>query len=122
MRTNGFFEFLAHFVDLTDPREDRGRNHSLTDMVALALCGTICGADSWADIERFAKAHIEWFEQFLELEYGVPSHDTFGRVFSRLDTEEFSGCITAWIKELNLTLEKCCVALSGSGWCRRKDE
>ena len=121
MRTNGFFEFLAHFVDLTDPREDRGRNHSLIDMVALALCGTICGADSCADIERFCKAHIEWFERFLELKHGVPSHDTFGRVFSRLDTEEFSGCITAWTKELDLKLEKCCVAIDGKTLRRSHD-
>ena len=79
MHANGFFEFLTHFVDLTDPRVDRGLNHSLRDMVGLALCGTICGANSWADIERFAKAHIEWFEQFLDLEHGIPSHETFGR-------------------------------------------
>ena len=75
--------------------------------------GTLCGADSWADIERFAKAHFEWFRQFLGLEHGVPSHDTFGRVFSRLDTDEFSNCITTWIRELNLSLEKCCVAIDG---------
>jgi hypothetical protein len=86
---NGYFEFLTYFVDLTDPRKDRGLNHNLLDMVALALCGTIAGADSWADIERFAVAHREWFEEFLELPHGVPSHDTFSRVFARLDTAEF---------------------------------
>ena len=56
---NGYFEFLAHFVDLTDPREDCGLNHLLIDGIGLALCGTICGANSCADIERFSKAHIE---------------------------------------------------------------
>ena len=56
---NGYFEFLAHFVELTDPREDRGANHNLLDLVGLALCGTLCGANSWADIERFALALIE---------------------------------------------------------------
>ena len=113
MRTNGFFEFLAHFVDLTDPRVDRGKNHSLKDLVGLALCGTICGADTWADIERFALNNIEWFRQFLELEYGVPSHDTFSRVFSRLDTEEFGKCIAGWIKEWNLSVEGSTVAIDG---------
>ena len=113
MRTNGFFEFLAHFVDLTDPRVDRGKNHSLKDMVGLALCGTICGADSWADIERFALNNIKWFRQFLKLKHGVPSHDTFGRVFSRLDTEEFGECIAAWIKDWNLTVEGSTVAIDG---------
>ena len=55
---NGDLEFLARFVDLTDPRDDRERNQFLRDMVAVAICGTICGANSRADIERFAKAHI----------------------------------------------------------------
>lgn len=56
MLKNGYFKFLTFFVDLTDPREDRGRNHRLQDLIALALCGTICGANTWADIERFANA------------------------------------------------------------------
>jgi len=72
---NGYFEFLAHFVDLTDPRKERGRNHKLLDMVALALCGTLAGANSWADIERFCLGHQDWFEEFLELPCGIPSPD-----------------------------------------------
>ena len=67
---NGYFEFLAFFVDLSDPRKDRGENHQLLDMVGLALCGTIAGANSWAAIERFAVAPQEWLEQFLELPCG----------------------------------------------------
>lgn len=110
---NGYFEFLAHFVDLTDPREDRGYNHNLFDIVALALCGTICGANSWADIERFAKGHQGWFEQFLELPFGVPSHDTFGRVFARLDTDEFQQCLGRWVEQLQLQLEGQTVAIDG---------
>lgn len=111
--TNRYFEFLAHFVPLSDPRADRGANHHLHDMIALALCGTICGADNWADIERFANAHIEWFEQFLELPQGVPSHDTFSRVFARLDTAEFQQCMSAWIEELQLNLQGQTVAIDG---------
>jgi predicted transposase YbfD/YdcC len=110
---NGYFEFLAHFVDLTDPRKDRGANHNLFDVVGLALCGTICGANSWADIERFAVAHQEWFEQFLELPYGVPSHDTFGRVFARLDTDEFQACLGKWVEQLQLQLDGQTVAIDG---------
>jgi len=113
MRTNGYFEFLTYFVDLEDPRADRGNNHSLIDMVGLVLCGTICGADTWADIERFCKAHRAWFEEFLELPYGVPSHDTFGRVFSLLDTEQLQQCLAAWVEHLQFCLEGETVAIDG---------
>ena len=88
MQTNGYFEFLTHFFDLEDPREDLGSNHLLIDRVGRVLCGTICGAKAWADIERFSKAHQAEFEQFLELPFGIPAHDTFGRVFRILDTEQ----------------------------------
>ena len=118
---NGYFEFLAHFVDLTDPREDRGYNHKLLDVIGLALCGTICGANSWADVERFAKAHIEWFEQFLELPYGVPSHDTFSRLFARLDTEEFQKCLGKWVQQLQLQLEGKTVSIDGKTLCGSHD-
>jgi predicted transposase YbfD/YdcC len=110
---NGYFEFLAFFVDLSDPRKDRGQNHRLLDMVGLALCGTIAGANSWADIERFAAAHQDWFEEFLELPYGIPSHDTFGRVFARLDTEEFQQCLGRWVEDLQLQLAGETVAIDG---------
>lgn len=110
---NGYFEFLAHFVELSDPRRDRGRNHNLLDMVALALCGTIAGANSWADVERFAVAHRGWFEQFLELPNGIPAHDTFSRVFARLDTQEFQDCMARWVAQLQLQLAGETVAIDG---------
>lgn len=110
---NGYFEFLTFFVDLGDPRKDRGHNHPLLDMVGLALCGTIAGANSWADIERFARGHQDWFEEFLELPYGVPSHDTFSRVFARLDTEEFQQCLGRWVEHLQLQLVGETVAIDG---------
>lgn len=110
---NGYFEFLAHFVELSDPRRDRGRNHNLLDMVALALCGTIAGANSWADVERFAVAHRGWFEQFLDLPHGIPAHDTFSRVFARLDTQEFQGCLGLWVAQLQLQLAGETVAIDG---------
>jgi len=113
MQKNGYFEFLTYFVDLTDPRKDRGRNHLLLDMVALVLCGTICGANSWADIERFAKAHRDWFARFLELPNGIPSHDTLGRVFRHLDTQQFQKCLAKWVEQLQLSLAGTTVALDG---------
>ena len=121
MHKFGYFEFLTYFVDLTDPREDRGRNHHLLDLVALVLCGTICGANTWADIERFAVAHLEWFKQFLQLPHGVPSHDTLGRVFARLDTKEFQECLGRWVEQLQFQLEGKTVAIDGKTARRSHD-
>ena len=72
---------LDHFADLDDPRVERTRRHKLVDIIAIAICSTICGADSWAHMELFGKSKLEWFQSFLELPGGIPSHDTFGEVF-----------------------------------------
>jgi len=63
---------------VTDPRVDRGSNHDLLEMIFMALTASICEAEGWADIERFCNAKIRWFRRHIELEHGVPSHDTFG--------------------------------------------
>ncbi len=88
------------FEDLTDPRIERTRVHDLFELVVVALCGTIAGADSWADIERFGNHRLPWLRTFLKLEWGIPSHDTFGRVFSLLDPAELVGCIQRWLDEI----------------------
>ena len=75
---------LDHFADLDDPRVERTRRHKLVDIIAIAICATICGADSWVHIELFGKSKLAWFQTFLELPHGIPSHDTFGDVFARL--------------------------------------
>jgi predicted transposase YbfD/YdcC len=106
-------EVFTHFENLTDPRIDRTKLHQLSDMIAVALCATICGADSWADVERFGKEKLDWLRTFLPLEHGVPSHDTFGRVFALLDTEEFLACLTRWVSSLQLDLRGASVAIDG---------
>lgn len=88
------------FEDLTDPRIERTRIHNLFELVVVALCGTIAGADSWADIERFGKQRLSWLRTFLKLTDGIASHDTFGRVFARLDPAELVGCIQQWLEEI----------------------
>ena len=113
MQANGFFETLANTIELSDPRVDRGENHCLKDKVALTICGTICGADSWVSIERFARTNETWFRRFLPLENGIPSHDTFGRVFARLDTAQFYDCVLNWISKLNLSLSGCAINIDG---------
>ena len=88
------------FEDLTDPRIERTRAHDLGELVIVALCGTIAGADTWADIERFGNERLPWLQTFLKLENGIPSHDTFGRVFSMLDPAELVNCIQQWLHEI----------------------
>ena len=71
-----------HFSDLTDPRVDRTKLHKLVDILVIAICAVIAGADNWEDVEAFGTAKREWFQTFLELPNGIPSHDTFTRVFA----------------------------------------
>lgn len=102
-----------HFEKVTDPRANRGNNHSLIEMIFLALTATICGAQGWADVERFAKSKLKWFLQHVRLTHGVPSHDTFGRVFSRLDTGEFLTAMHAWVDAFATSLRGQGVAIDG---------
>lgn len=102
-----------HFENVTDPRADRGFNHDLLEMVFMALTAAICGANGWADIERFAKAKLDWFRQYIELPHGVPSHDTFGRVFARLDTGEFLSAMHEWVDQFAGSLRGRGIAIDG---------
>ena len=106
-------EIFSHFENLTDPRVDRSKLHSLYEMVVIALCAAICGAEGWVDVERFGKTKRTWFEKFLRLENGVASHDTFGRVFARLDTSEFLTCLHNWLRSLRLVLKNQGIAIDG---------
>ena len=92
------------FADLPDPRLDRTRLHSLSDVIVLTLCGVLCGVDNWVELERFCRARLKWFRTFLELPNGMPSHDTFGRVFSLLDPDAFRACFVRWVESM-ATLE-----------------
>jgi len=85
--------------DLRDPRVERTRRHLFADLVLMTICGILCGADSYVEIERFARLHQEWFESFLSLPAGVPSHDTIARLFARLDPETLSRTLNAWARQ-----------------------
>ena len=91
---------LDHFTDLDDPRVERTRRHKLVDILAIAICATICGADSWVHIELFGKSKLAWFQSFLELPHGIPSHDTFGDVFARLDPVQLQNCFVSWTQAI----------------------
>ena len=83
------------FATLTDPRIERTKKHSMTDILVISICGFICGVDNWVDLELFAEIRHDWFMTFLELPNGIPSHDTFGRFYAALDPEAFSRCFTS---------------------------
>ena len=78
-----------HFATLPDPRVERTRRHELLDIITIAICAVICGADSWVDVELFGRSKETWLRTFLALPGGIPSHDTFGRVFAALDPRQF---------------------------------
>jgi hypothetical protein len=90
--------FMEYFNDISDPRIMRQKQHKLTDIFFITLCAVICGCDNWVAIARFAEIKRGWFEQYLELENDIPSHDTFGRVFSLIDPKEFQQCFSNWIR------------------------
>lgn len=118
----GVVAIRERFAKLTDPRIERTKRHLLSDMVVIALCAAICGANSWADVERFGKTKLDWLLRFLDLPNGVPSHDTFGRVFSRLDTSEFLTCLHNWLRSLGLALKEKHVAIDGKTLRRSFDK
>jgi DDE_Tnp_1-associated len=89
--------FAEHFADLPDPRIDRTKKHLLLDILAITLCATIAGADSFEEVERFGKARHDWLRRFLALPNGIPSHDTFNRVFAAINPRKFAECVTSWL-------------------------
>ena len=91
--------YLMDFLQaIDDPRIDRTKKHELIDILVIAICAAICGATNWIEIEDFGHAKYDWFSQFLNLEHGIPSHDTFRRVFILLDPEEFREAFINWVK------------------------
>lgn len=95
---------IDHFEKLTDPRVERTKDHKLVDILTIAVCATICGADSFVAMETYGKAKYEWLKRFLELKNGIPSHDTFARVFARIDPSEFERCFRDWVQSISQLL------------------
>ena len=89
---------IQHFGAVTDPRLERRKLHQLLDIMVIAICAVICGADTWVDVELFGNSKVNWLKGFLELPNGIPSHDTFGRVFGLLDPVEFQAGFMRWVQ------------------------
>lgn len=112
---------LDHFAELPDPRIERTKRHALLDIVAIALCAVICGADSWVEVEVFGRAKEAWLRRFLALPNGIPSHDTFGRVFARLDPDAFERCFLSWVRSVMHHTDGEIVAIDGKVLRRSHD-
>lgn len=88
------------FATVDDPRIERTKAHRLLDIMIIAICAVICGADGWVAVEAFGKTKRAWLEGFLDLPKGIPSHDTFGRVFARIDPEQFQTSFLRWVQTI----------------------
>lgn len=109
------------FQDLADPRVDRTKRHQLLDIVVIAVAATVCGADNWVDIAAWGRVREEWLRTFLELPNGIPAHDTFGRVFARLDGDAFVECFMNWTQALQEATGGQVIAVDGKTLRRSYD-
>jgi predicted transposase YbfD/YdcC len=113
--------FVDFFADMPDPRLDRKKRHELMDIFVVALCGVLTGAETWTEIEQFGKVKLKWLRQFIRLKNGIPSHDTFGRVFGLIDPEEFGARFLDWIRYVSRKLKGKLVAIDGKTLRRSHD-
>ena len=121
MRKKPLEAIEEHFSKVTDPRVDRTKEHKLIDMIAMAICAVICGAEGWTDIENFGNSKLPWLKTFLELPNEIPSHDTFGRVFARIDAQEFQLAFYEWVWAVNDILQGQVINIDGKQLRGSKD-
>jgi predicted transposase YbfD/YdcC len=113
MQKHPKLNLIEHFQTLTDPRVDRRREHELIDILIIAVCTLLCGGETFNDMEDFGYAKQDWFKTFLGLRNGIPSHDTFNRVFAALDPQGFLDCFLRWTQSLRQAVAQEIVALDG---------
>lgn len=109
------------FAQVEDPRMERTKLHRLEDIIILAICGVLCGAEGWVEIEEFGKAKEAFFTELLGLSNGIPSHDTFGRVFALLDPKQFEASFVQWVQGISKTV-KGVIAIDGKTLRRSHDQ
>ena len=108
---------LDCFNSLTDPRREHRKQHKLSDIIFITIAAVICGADDWYEIEEYGKHKQDWLKTILELPYGIPSHDTFNRVFSILDPAAVLKCFMSWVQSIVTTLEGQIINFDGKRLC-----
>ncbi len=117
--TDSSSSIIEYLADISDPRRDNAnKRHDFIDILVIALCGMLSGADDWVSIELYGKSKENWFSKFLQLPNGIPSHDTFTRVFSAIDPEQFMDCFLRWVNAIRTRLSYEVVAIDGK--CLRR--
>ena len=111
-----------HFSRLEDPRIERTKRHKLIDIITITICAVNWVADGWSDIELYGNCKYKWLKKFLELPNGIPSHDTFARVFSLLNPEQLQQCFLQWIESISLITFGEIVAIDGKTLRRSYDK
>jgi predicted transposase YbfD/YdcC len=112
---------VDHFGEMEDPRIERQKQHQLLDVIVIAICAVLCGADDWVAIETFGRAKEAWFRRFLALPNGIPSHDTFGRIFALLSPVQFQECFAHWMQAVAEVVTGQVVAIDGKTLRRSYD-
>jgi predicted transposase YbfD/YdcC len=110
-----------HFANLKDPRTGNAQRHDLLDILVIAICATICGADGWTDVEQWGQANELWLRTFLSLPQGIPSHDTFGRVFALIDPQAFRECFLSWVRAISQLTQRTTLSVDGKKVRRSHD-
>jgi predicted transposase YbfD/YdcC len=110
-----------HFEGLQDPRTGNAKQHIFLEILIMAICAVICGADGWSDVELFAKNKKTWLKTFLKLPKGIPSHDTFGRVFGQIKPEEFQKRFIEWVRAIEELTAGQVIAIDGKQLRRSHD-
>ena len=100
METESKLRLSDVFVSITDPRQARKTRHDLVEVLVVAVNGVLAGADTFVEIEAWANEKLEWFRRYLKLEHGIPSHDTFGRLFGLIDPTEFESAFQRWVRSV----------------------
>ena len=113
---------LMHFASLEDPRDNRGKEHLLLDIITISICAVLSGAEGWEDIAEYGGAKQEWLSTFLPLPNGIPCADTFARVFARLDPKQFQECFGSWVKAISTLVEGEIVGIDGKTLRRSYDK
>lgn len=122
MEEQGTESIAKHFRELKDPRTGNAKQHIFIEILIIAICAVICGADGWNDVELYGKNKKEWLKTFLELPKGIPSHDTFGRVFALIQPDEFQARFIEWIKAIEKLTTGQVIAIDGKQLRRSHDQ